>query len=630
MRRAAGVDRAAGARLAAGLALVLLADGCRGPLADPPVADPPAAPASDLPGQPTGFSATGHGGRTASISRVEGAVPDGPRRLQDKPHPPRDRFVQRRAALPTNLHPLLSDDAEGAAIRLLMHETLLQVDPDDPQTLRPSLATAWQLAEDGRTLTFHLRQGVQHADGRPLDSADVRFSFEALRDPLVNAEHLRRGLADVEGLETPDAQTVVLHLKSPSWRVLYEFGLALPILNRAWTEERLGALAAEAGLGAPGLRPGEPGFAAALHMLRHAGPGTGPYYLAEEGAFSATRLELVQNPFYWGTQVAPAQWNFRALRWLTIPDPDEALRAFRQQAIDILVVEPQDWEDELRRDPELDRLARFVEYEHLGIGWSQIVWNTRAPPFDDPRVRRAMAHLLDRARILSDVERGFGQLARCPVRAGVLGEGREPPPPGFDPAEAARLLTEAGFVDRDGDGLRERDGRPLEVELKVSAGRRASGQIAAIFDEALRGVGGRVLLRSRERGELSRELDTREFQAVLLHQVLDRTGEDPYRWFHSSQDRPGAENLSGWRSERADRLLEAYRAEADGQARLELLQRFCEVFQEEQPAALLIHGRVGVLLHRRFQNGEPRAVGLRLRDLWVRPEEVLRVEPGDG
>ena len=148
-----------------------------------------------------------------------------------------------------------------------------------PQELRPSLATRWEVSEDGRTLVFHLRRGVLHADGRPFTSADVAFSLAVLADPGVPAKHFRTTLDFFESVETPDPHTVVIHTRELNWAALARLGTGLRVLNQGWYEEFLPQHAEEQGLSEVSTTPGEPGFAEAFRTMRTLSPGTGPYML---------------------------------------------------------------------------------------------------------------------------------------------------------------------------------------------------------------------------------------------------------------------------------------------------------------------------------------------------------------
>jgi peptide/nickel transport system substrate-binding protein len=576
-----------------------------------------------VPGQPTGFEATGWGGKRAAITHVEGAAEGAPLRLQDKPRPQNDTYVNRRTSAPGTLNYYASSEGDTNTITAYTIERLIRLDPDAPPAVQPALATSWEVSEDHLTYTFHLRRGVQFADGRPLTSADVRFSYEVMRDPAVKADHLRSEFDDVVELSTPDDYTVVVRYRRPYWKGLYTVGYALRVLNRGWYEEQIPVHARKLGVTAFSTTPGQPGFGEVFNKIRVPPPGTGPYYFAGEDYDPKAGIELVQNPFYWGTQVDPTFWNFKKIRYVFISDPVAAFEAFRKQQFDVTVVDFQEWDDEYSEDPTITGISKYVEYDHTGIGWSEIVWNNRQPPFDDPRVRRAMAHLVNREWILSEIERGRGRVAVCPSKPSFPEYPLDLEPIPYDPEAARALLAEAGWKDSDGDGVLDKGGRRFEFELKVGSARRFYTQVAAQLDDASRKVGIRMSLRTLEWATFVQDLESRNFDAAVLYDGPPDPWVDSYVKLHSSQDIPGAENNAGWHSDRADALLEAMRTEFDAGKRNAMYKEMCGIFQEEQPNTLLLHGLVGVLVHSRLEGAKVRPTGLQAFDMYVKPENVL-------
>ncbi len=574
-------------------------------------------------GSGTGFEAVGWGDKRAEITVVEGAKPGAPLRLQDKPLPQNDTYVNRRTSPPGSLNYYATSEGDASTISGYSLERLMRLDYDAPPAVQPALATRWEVSDDRLTYTYHLRRGVQFADGRPFTSADVRFSFDVMRDPAVNADHLRSEFDDVVELSTPDDYTVVVRYRQPYWKGLYTVGYALRVLNKGWYEEQLPTWAGKLGISEFSTTPGQPGFGEVFNKIRIPPPGTGPYYYAATEYEPKDGIELVQNPFYWGTQVDPTWWNFRKMRYVFISDPVAAFEAFRKQQFDVTVVDFQEWDDEYSKDKTITDISKYLEYDHTGIGWSVVVWNTRQAPFDDPKVRRAMAHLTDRQWMLSEIERGRGRIAVCPSKPTYPEYNQDLQPLAFDLDKARALLAEAGWKDSDGDGVLDKDGKRFEFELKVGSTRRFYTQVGASLDDAMKKVGIRMSYRSLEWSTFIQDLDSRSFQAAVLYDAPPDPWVDSYASFHSSQDIPNAGNLSGWRNSAADTLLEQMRTEFDADKRNASYKEFCAIFQEEQPMTLLVHGIVGVLAHDRLEEAKVRPTGLQPFDMWVKPENVL-------
>lgn len=575
------------------------------------------------PGSPTGQQAIGWGGKQAEITAVEGAQPGAPLALAQKPKPQGDSYTNRRSSPPGSLN--LYTTSEGDADRIASYslDRLIEIDPDRPPAVLPGLAVRWEVSADHLTYTYYLRKGVQFADGRPFSSADVKFSFDTMRDPQVKADHLRGSFEDVVELTAPDPYTVVVKYRKPYWKGLYTIGNGLKILNKGWYEESIPKYAQKYDVSSFAVEPGKPGFAEVFNKIRIPPPGTGPYYFPDEDYVPEKPIELVQNPFYWGIQVKPNYYNFSKLRYIFISDEVAAMEEFRKQKFDVTVVDFNTYDDELSKDKTITDISRYYEYDHMGLAYSSIYWNNRQPPFDDARVRRAMAHLVDREWIKRELERGRGEVAVCPSKPIYPNYNKEIQPYKYDLEEAKRLLAEAGWKDTDGDGVLDRDGKRFEFEFKFPSGRRFYTQVTAQLQDAAAKVGIRMSVRPLEWSTFIQDFYERRFDATCLYSSFNDPWIDAYEEFHSSQDVPRGGNASGWHNERADKLLEDMRVEFDDGKRDEMFQDFCALFNEEQPMTLLMHGRVGVLQNARFEDVRLRPTGMQLLDLWVKPENVL-------
>jgi peptide/nickel transport system substrate-binding protein len=574
------------------------------------------------PGQPSGRKAKGWGGREADILCVEGSASGAPRAIAEKPRPQGDSYVNRRTSPPSTLNYYATSEGETGQVTKYILEKMIEIDPDAPPAVLPSLATSWEVSADHLTYTYHLRRGVQFADGRPFTAEDVVFTFDVVRDPAVKADHLRPAFEDVKSLVAKDPYTVEVTYAKTYWKGIYAVGNQLRVLNKAWVQEQLPKVAKTLDVAVVSVDPGKPGFGEVFNKLRVPGPGTGPYYFSVDEYDPKKPLEITQNPFYWGTQVNPTWYNLTNLRWIFISDEVAAFEAFRKQSFDVSVVDFQPWDDQYKADPTITGISNYFEYDHMGLGYSEIVWNNRQPPFNDPKVRLAMTHLVDRGWIIQEIERGRGEIATCPSKKTYPQYLQTEPIP-FDVEKARALLAEAGWKDTNGDGVLDKGGKPFEFELKVGSPRRFYTQVAAQLGDAAKKVGIRMTLRQLEWATFIQDYQERRFDSAVLYESFSDPWIDSYESFHSSQDVPNGGNAAGWHNPAADTLLEGMRTEFDNAARDKMYQEFCRVFIEDQPVTLLAHGRVGVLQNGRFEGAKVRPTGLQLFDIYVKPDKVL-------
>ncbi len=579
--------------------------------------------ARGAPGAGTGVVVTGWLGASAEVLHVEGAVSNAPLTLADKPRPQGDHYVSRQGGSPSSLNYYTTSEGLAGTIARYSLEPMIEIDSYDPSKVRPNLAVEWEVSDDRLSYTYRLRKGVLFGDGKPFTSADVKFTWDVMRDPEVKAEHLRGGFEKVESLQTPDPYTVVVTYREKDWTGLYAIGYGLKILNKSWYEEQIPKVAKRLEITEPSTEPGTPGFGKVFNKMRVPCPGTGPYMIEAATYNPDAGVETVQNPFWWGIQVHPEWNNFEKLRWVFITDDVAAFEEFRKGTFDVMVIDHAAWDDDYSRDPDLTTMANYYNYDHMGLGYSHITWNNREAPLDDPRVRRAMTHLIDREWIASEVERGRATVATSNSKPIYPTYSLDMPPLAYDPAEAKRLLAEAGWTDTDGDGVLDRDGKRFEIEVSVGSPRRFYSQVVGLFQDSAAKVGVRVTMKSLEWSTFIEDYYEHRFDGAVLYSSFSNPWIDPYESYHSSQDVPRGGNGPGWHNEEADTLLENMRQEFDESSRIEMFHSFNRIFQQEQPRTLLVHGKVSVLQNNRFDGVEVLPTGLRNFNYWVEPDNVL-------
>ena len=339
---------------------------------------------------------------------------------------------------PHSLNPLLARSDDERQLAHLCFEMLLDVDAKGRQISAlalqvPTLANGG-ISADGRTLTYHLRRGVRWQDGSPLTSRDVWFTWRAIVDPRSGATSTR-GYDLIQTIDTPGAYTAVVHLRhawAPAVSTFFTYGAhPVPLLPE--------------------------------HVLEHADRATlerfnvqpvcsGPYVM--ESWERSSRIEYRANPLYFRGK--PRVDRVVAL---VIPDFNTDLTQLRAGELDWSLLSPAQ-RLALGRAPGI----RFVDVPFAGYG--ALTFNVRRAPFDDARVRRAVAASIDRRRLSSAITQG---------RYGVA-ESDQPPfswaydpgvrMPAFDPAVADRMLDAAGWR-LGARGVRERAGKTLEISLAV-------------------------------------------------------------------------------------------------------------------------------------------------------------------
>ncbi len=226
-----------------------------------------------------------------------------------------------------------------------------------------------------------------------------------------------------------------------------------------------------------------------------------------------------------------------------------------------------------------------------------------------------MTLLLDRGSILENLRYGFGRVVSGNFfyESPDYDKNIEPWP--YDPSKAVALLDEAGWVDSNGDGIRDKGGVDFKFEFTMTSGSQFADQVSTILKEELSKVGIEMSIRPLEWALFTRMLDDRNFDAVIMGWSLPVEA-DPYQVWHSSQIEKGS-NFIGFSNREADLIIEEGRVTFDKEKRVKLYRRFHQIMHEEQPYTFLFVNESLVAVDRRFENVNVYPLGLDTSEWWV-------------
>jgi peptide/nickel transport system substrate-binding protein len=456
--------------------------------------------------------------------------------------------------------------AHGVAPFLV--EPLMRRSLDEPFSLYPLIARAVDVPDDRGAATFHLDPRARFTDGRPVTSADVRFTFELLRDK--GRPNHRNSFGKVAAIDTPDAHTIRFDLTGANDRELPLILGLMPVL----AEHAVDAATFE-----------ETSFTPLL--------GSGPYVVA--ALRPGESITYRRNPAYWGADL-PANrgtFNFDEVRYDYYRDANTLFEAFKAGLYDFRIeTEPTRWlhgyaipavrEGRIRREALASRLPK---------GMSGFVFNTRRPLFGDARVREALGFLFDfewtnknlfggvyqrtgsyfegseelsaRGRPADIVERMLLAPFRDAVRPDLL-EGWWQPPVSDgtgrdrDTARSAlKLLSEAGFERRRG-AMRHRDSDDaLAFEIMVVS--REQERLALIYAKSLARIGVAARVRLVDGVQYERRRLRFDYDMMIASWPVSPSpgNEQIFRWGSSAAEREASFNFAGAKSPAIDAMIEA-------------------------------------------------------------------------
>lgn len=488
------------------------------------------------------------------------------------------------------LNPVLSNDSASGDINGMVYDSLLKYGPN--LEIQGVLARAWEVSDGGRNIRIELRDDVVWHDGRPFTSADVRYTYERLIDPEVRTPY-SSDYELVDRLLTPDPHTVEVRYKDvfapalESWMI----GIVPKHVYEA-TEFQCPATPCRREGGSPTV---------VEHFNSHPANrcpiGTGPYIFCEWK--TDEKIVLTANERYFEGRPHIQRFVYRI-----IPDQSVQFLELRRDSIDSMGLRPDQFNayDVFFQNHE--------RYRYPSFGYTYLGFNLRNPLFQDRRVRVAFALSLDKSELIDGVLLGLGRPATGPFPP--MSWAYDPTVEDFpyDPQGARRLLAEAGWLDTDGDGIVERDGKPFRFTLMTNQGNKVRELTAQVVQLQLRKLGVDVEIRIVEWSSfIQKFVEPRAFEAVVLGWSLGRDP-DQYLIWHSSQDGPGKYNFVGYKNEEVDRLLKRGRVVFSREEREKTYRRIHRLIHGDIPYLFLYYPEATPVVHKRFIGPVVSAVGL--------------------
>ena len=483
---------------------------------------------------------------------------------------------------------MISGDIYSNLVAGWVFEYLVSVHPLDGSYI-PGLADTWEVAEDGRTYTFELNPNVTWHDGTPFTADDVVFSFDAtLAEDTLSPR--RSSVAQyLESYRAIDDHTVEL-VASDVYATFLDntVGLVAIMPKHIWGDVPPAEW---------GTDPGATGDDPARVV------GTGPGIFVER--VPGDHVTIRKNPEYWDD---PWQWNVDEWIYRVIPESSAATQALLTGEIDAVNVsstEAPTLTDE--SDVEL------TVYDTSSVNWYSLNQDpARSELFVDARVRQAMMYALDRQLMAEQVYNGYAIQAdgTQPVLSIAYRPEETNTIYNYDPDKARQLLEEAGWVDEDGDGVREKDGVRFSFECLFSEG-------FAIYEQ-------QIPYMQQAWGEVGLEMNPSSVPFPTLQDAVNTGDFDMANWgfnWGSSPDGnqqdmfgcdalpPQGFNVMRYCNERYDELvMQADRTlPRDGEERIDLLIEASNIVNDEQAAAYLVFQKAiygnRTTLHNFYPNG---------------------------
>lgn len=398
------------------------------------------------------------------------------------------------------------------------------VEPDANLEMQPALAESWEISPDQLSWTFRLRPGVTFHDGTPLTADDVVFSYRRIIDEqLTNSDKF----SSVTAIEAPDPATVILRLDRPTPNMLTNLGgfKGMAIVSRANVDS--GQIA--------------------THPI-----GTGPFSFL--GQKSGDSISLGANPDYWGGPPGVSGVTFRF-----ISEPSTALSALQAGEVDWTDSVPPQRVTQLRDDESLElAVTPSNDYWYLALNEAREPWN-------DVRVRQAIAYAIDRDAIVQATS--YGTAAKNQL---AIPEGN----PWFTPYDRYA----SGGVDKARELLQQAGAAPSTLDMLVTTEYPETVTAAQIIADNLAPLGITVNIRTVDFATWLDEQNSGNFDMLMMGWLGNI---DPDDFYYAQHHTDGTSNAQKFSNPDVDRLLDAGRVDTDEASRKAVYARAATLIADE-------------------------------------------------
>ncbi len=442
------------------------------------------------------------------------------------------------------LNPILSSDSTSSSVTAMLVPALIGQDPFTGALVPDgSISEGWTVSEDGLVWTFTLRDDVFWSDGEAVDAEDFKFTYEAIASAAVESPR-KPNVEKIASIETPDARTVIVTFTEVKCDGLGDLGLGL-LPSHLYADD----------------------FSDIMENEMNEAPAVsaGPFVFQ-----SWTRDDNIivtrNDNYYLG---AP---YMDGMIYKIIPDPGAQLAALQSGEISTMGLQPAQVAS-VEGDPNIN-VYNFNDdgYDYIGLNLANpenpmpgrdeegnLIEQDPHPILSDLNVRKAIAHALDYDAIIEQVYLGQGyQIASNVLPAVPWAHDDTLEPYAYDAELAIQLLEEAGWVDSDGDGIREKDGNPLTLNLRTNAGNRTRENLGVLAQDQLNAIGFDIQFEAIDFGTLVGQLLGQTYDMVIIGWT--GVGADPNDdgFWSTKFDTPDSGfNFVSYASEEMDALLDA-------------------------------------------------------------------------
>ena len=464
---------------------------------------------------------------------------------------------------PKSLNYYLDNNSFSVEVFGAMFETLLSMHPTT-LAYEPGLAEQWTISQDKKTFVFSIDKDARWSDGRPITAHDVKWTFDAILDPKNLTGPHKVSLERFDSPTILDTRTIRFQAKDVHWMNLGAVG-GFQILPKHVFD---------------GLDFNKINFEFPVV--------SGPYTIGtiNEGLF----ITLQRRSDWWNRHAKGVQniGNFDILKFKFFAERENAFEAFKKGQVDLYpIYTSRIWVKEATGDKISNAwIVKQKIFNKKPVGFQGFAMNMRKPPFDDIRVRKAMAHLINRPKMNSTLMYNQYFLHRSYFED--LYDAAHPCPNirvAFDKAVARKLLAEAGYQVNPKTGFLEKNG--LKFSFKFLTRQASTDKFLAIYAEDLKDVGIELVIDRKDWAAWARDMEEFNYEMTWAAWGSGIFKNPESMWSSAEAERRSGNNITGFKDVTVDKLIEKQKSIFDIQQRNAIYRQIDQIIYNAHPYVLL-------------------------------------------
>ena len=445
----------------------------------------------------------------------------------------------------------------------MMYETLLTTDPLTTKFV-PRLASRWSISDDKLIYTFHIDPKAKWSDGKQLLATDVKWTFDQIMDPKNPTGAFKVMLGEFDSPKVIDAKTIRFQAKNCHWRNLLALGTFEIMPKHAFEGEDFKKLNFDNQV------------------------VSGPYVMDRVKEQISTRMRRRKEWWAADRKSNLNTMNFDYVVFKYYADNENAFESFKKGEVDVhAVYTARLWTNETTGEKfNKNWIVKQRIRNHDPVGYQGFALNIRKFPFDDLRVRKAFAHLVDRETMNRTMMFDAYFLHRSYYED--LYDKDHPctnPFFEFNIEKAKQLLKDAGYVMNHQTGILEKDGQELVFEFLTR--NSSADKFLILVNTAFKEVGIKMKIVRKDFAAWMRDIDVFNFNATWSSWSASIFRDPEQTWHSKEADRSSSNNIAGFKDERVDALIERQKSIFNIDQRNQICREIDAILTEAVPYVLL-------------------------------------------